>query len=467
MSLASQLITYTPGLVTVLIHLVLAVGVAAGALYVIGLGRLLRPLLYLAALAYVLTAFLTLVYTNRYDTLSIYGGAVLHDRFTAFMVLASALAALVVVSSSERAASRWPTAPGFHSLAPVIMYGSYILAGASEAGMVLAAWLLLSIASYVAIGLPGDRDSLAAAARYIYVGTIATLLVAIWVAALASKRGDTLWMAVALVAAAASLGFKVGVFPFHWWLPPVYGRAEGRAVALVAAVAKPAFIALLAKVVATASAPQALVLLAPLRVEPLIAANVLAVIAVASMTIGNVAALTTGGFQAMLAYSSLAQAGYILVGLAALAYSYHSGASPLIPLAGIALQTLAYSLAKAPLFALAAETGGRVRGALHGDPLAAASVAVLLASLLGVPFLIGFWGKLYLFLPAVGYSVLLVAIALINSGVSSAYYIRFLREAVSPGEARVSRDLRDALVSCAAATLILGLIAPLAVLYFT
>ncbi len=464
MALVEQVLEAIPGLVMVGIHAILALGVAAGAVYAAGWLRLLRPMVYASATIYLLVALATLVYAGAVGPLSVYGGAVVHDRFTALMVVASAVAAVLAVHSSERAASNWPTAPGFHSLAPVIFYGVYVLSGAVEPGMVLAAWLLLSIASYVAVALPGDRDSVAAATRYIYVGTVATLLVAVWVSVIPARGVFEFWAGVALVAAAASLGFKIGVFPFHWWLPPVYGRADGRAIALVAAVAKPAFIALLARVVATSASGQGLLVVGA-RIEPLLAAHLLAVAAVATMTLGNIAALTASNFQAMLAYSSVAQAGYILVGLAALAYSYYSGASPLLPLAGVAIQTIAYALAKAPLFALAAEAGGSIRGSLRGDPIAAASVAVLLASLLGVPFLLGFWGKLYLFLPAAGYSLLLVAIALINSGVSSAYYIRFMREAVAPGEARVSERLREALVVSAALTLILGLIAPLMVFY--
>jgi NADH-quinone oxidoreductase subunit N len=457
---------YSPAAVTVLIHAVLALGIAAAAMHAAGWERAVRAALRASLLLYAAAAALTLLASVWGGQLSIYGGSVVHDRFTSFIVLASAAAALLSVPVVERAAASWPTAPGFHSITPIILFGVYVLSGAVEPGLVLASWLLLSIATYVLVALPGDRDSVAAATRYIYVGTVATLLIALWVALLSappSGGSTTLWLAVALAAAGASLGFKIGVFPFHWWMPAVYGRADGRAIALVAAVAKLAFIALLARVAATvAQRGGGIPFIAP-AVEPLAAAHLLAAAAVASMTIGNVAALTAQSFQAMLAYSSIAQAGYILVGLAALAYTYYSGANPLLPLAGVALQSLAYAVAKGPLFALAAETGGSLRGSLRGDPVAAASVAVLLASLLGVPFLVGFWGKLYLFLPAADYSLVLVAIALINSGVSSAYYIRFLREAVAPGEARVSEELRWSLAAAAAVTVLAGLVAPLLV----
>jgi NADH-quinone oxidoreductase subunit N len=137
-------------------------------------------------------------------------------------------------------------------------------------------------------------------------------------------------------------------------------------------------------------------------------------------------------------------------------------------LAGIALQSIAYTLAKTPLFLLTSEAGrsleSELRGLLARDRLSSISVAVLLASLLGIPPLLGFWGKLYMFIPIASFSIAILAIALINSGVSSAYYIRALRDVTTPPEAVVREvrvGYRVALLLGAVATLALGLLAPL------
>ncbi len=387
--------------------------------------------------------------------ITLHGGHVVHDQFTSIILLASAAAAILLMVAANGKPEEWPSNPGFYGLLPLILFGVYYLSGSSTPAMVLAAWMVLSVATYVAVALPGEPGSRMAAARYVYVGTLATLVLALWVAALYSGAflGGPAGLALALVGFLAALGFKTGAFPFHWWLPNVYGRADGLVVALVAGVAKVAFIIVLAK------AALGLAIANPAS-TPLIAL-ILAVIAAATMTYGNIAALTTSDVRVMLAYSSIAQTGYILVGLAAAVYFIGQGGPVTLALAGIVLQAAAYALAKTPLFALASET---TRPALKGYP--AAATAVLLASLLGVPVLLGFWGKLYLFLPAAGYSLALVALALINSGVSSAYYVRFLRDALQGGE-EPSSGIKASLALAAVATLIAGLAAPLIVAALT
>ncbi len=452
-----------PALSASLVYVSLALGIISAVLYIRGLSRAIMAASVLSVISYAFASMFTFIgaFLDPQGILVIHEGALVHDRFTSLILVASSLGALVAVAGSLRAAGEWPTSPGYYTLTPLILYGVYYLSGAVEPALILASWLLLSVASYVMIALPGDKDSSAAAARYIFVGTLATLFLVLWIAGLIARfNTGPVWPAIVAVSALASLGFKIGVFPFSWWLPSVYGRANGIAVAVVAGVAKLAFISLLARLLSTIGQAPTFSPLYP-GSEPFAVAHVVALAAVATMTLGNIAALTTSNFQHMLAYSSLAQAGYILVGMAALTVSYSIGVDPYLPLAGIALQALAYSLAKSSLFIMAAETRGRIRGVLRGDAASTASVAVLLASLLGIPILIGFWGKLYLFLPASSYSILLVAIALANSGVSSAYYIRFLREALSSdGDGGLSPSTRMSLTLAAALTLLLGVMSP-------
>lgn len=450
-----------PNLILALIYLDLAIAIIVPAIHVLKpeLRGYERELASIAVVAFILAAVGSLFYTFTYGNLIYHNGMLVHDRLSSVLLLAAAIAVGAAFLQSYSRVDEWPTHPGYYGLLPLVLYGVFYLLGSLNPLLILASWLVLSVATYIVTALPGDRDSVAAATRYIYVGTLATLFIAVWIAAIyAGLRPPLALEALALVAIMASIGFKLGVFPFHWWTPNVYGRADGRAIAIVAGVAKLAFIGLLTRLVYTFSGN-----LTPFEADAL--TLLLASSAVATMVAGNLAALNTKDLRVMLAYSSIAHTGYILVGLAALSFYQSFGASPSIVLAGIGLQALAYAIAKAPLFSLAAETGGKVRGILAGDRVSSVSVAILLASLLGVPPLVGFWGKLYLFLPATAYSAVLVLIALVNSGVSSVYYIRFLRDAMEEsGDApTLSSETRYSLAIAAFVSLLLGLSAPLIV----
>lgn len=449
-----------------LIYVTLAVSLIIPSLHVLrpGLSRYSRDIAGIGVLAFLLAAMLTVYHTYTQGNLAMHNNMLVHDRLSATMLLGAAIAAGTAFLQAYYRAEEWPTHPGYYGLVPLVLYGTFYLLGSLNPLLVLASWLVLSVATYVVTALPGDRDSVAASTRYIYVGTLATLFIAVWIAAFyAGIRPPLALEALALVAIMASLGFKLAAFPFHWWAPNVYGRADGRVIAIVAGVAKLAFLGILTRLVYTFSGG-----LTPFEADAI--ALLLASSAVATMIVGNVAALTTADLRGMLAYSSIAQTGYILVGLTALAFYQGAGGSPSLVLAGIGLQAVAYAIAKAPLFSLAAETGGNIKGALARDWVSAVSVAILLGSLLGIPPLIGFWGKLYMFLPATAYSTLLVLIALINSGVSSAYYIRFMRDAMDStveNPPSISSETRYSLLIAALATLVMGLAAPLLVNTFT
>ena len=430
----------------------------------------------LAGVAAYLAGALLLVAEARGTLVEYYDGLVVHDSFSAMMVLSSGVVAVVTLLAAAREPALWTTHPAYYSLLPLSLFGVFFLAGAMDALVVLAAWLLVSVISYVIIALPDDKESSKAAVRYIYMGAVATLLLGLWVASQAvsaadlgiqpldiapAMKGTASGLAVSLILAA--LGFKLGLVPFHWWLPSVYSRAHGRAVALVAGPVKIGFIALLTRIIYQASQQ-------PFGFETLaggtLLAGTLAVASIATMTYGNIAALTPRSVQAILAYSSIAHVGYILAGLAALAYLNTVNPSLAgLALAGIAIQSLAYGLSKAPLFSLAPEAGQDLddwRGLAGSSKATGIGVAVLLLSLLGLPPLLGFWGKLYIFIAAASYSMLLVLIALVNSGISSAYYIRILREVLTgSGEEKIiSDELKAAIILASLLTIALGLLAP-------
>jgi NADH-quinone oxidoreductase subunit N len=428
--------------------------------------------------SFAVAAGLSLYASSLGSPLSFYSGLVVQDSFTSLMLLGAAVASALFLLAVGTDGLQWTSSPALYSLVPMALFGAFFLAGATNALVILASWLLVSIISYIIIASPDAREAKAAGIRYIYVGMVATLMLvsSLTFLALASStysfsivpladvnsaaRG---LMALAVLFLLAALGFKVGIFPFHWWLPSVYGRGDGRTVSFVAAVAKLAFLAVLTRTFIIIASDGGLYKEVALT---------LAVLAVATMTYGNVAAFTTRDLQVILAYSSMAQVGYIFAAMAAASYFAGVGNEYMLKLAlfAVALQSIAYAMAKAPLFAFVGEVGrglDSLKGLMRSSPLSAVTASVLLYSLLGVPPLLGFWGKLYMFFSAAGiagYGIWLVLAALINSGISSVYYITASRELLRKdyeGTPMPRVRYSTALTIGALLLLVLGIVAPL------
>jgi len=416
-----------------------------------------------------------LLYATASAPVQFYGGLVVQDSFTSLLLLGAALAAITYMIAIGVEGLQWTSSPSLYSLIPLTLFGSFFLAGAANLLVILASWLLVSVVSYVVIASSDVKEAKGAAVRYAFVGIVATLILATSLAFYSIASGSYVLSltplgagsgaarevaALSVILLLAALGFKVGLFPFHWWLPSVYGRGDGRTVSFVAAVVKLAFIAVLGRALLVLSYGS------PLAGD---VALTVAVLAVATMTYGNVAAFTSRDLQVILAYSSMAQVGYILAALAAAAYFAGNLELSMLRLAlyAVALQSIAYAIAKAPLFAFTGSTAReleRLRGLMGVSPAAAVSASVLLYSLLGVPPLLGFWGKLYLFLSTSGYTVWLTLAALINSGVSAVYYIIASRELLTKQErppTPPARKYNIALVIAALLILVLGIVAPL------
>ncbi|MCG2881914.1 MAG: NADH-quinone oxidoreductase subunit NuoN [Acidilobus sp.] len=416
-----------------------------------------------------------LLYATASAPVQFYGGLVVQDSFTSLLLLGAALAAITYMIAIGVEGLQWASSPSLYSLIPLTLFGSFFLAGAADLLVILASWLLVSVVSYVVIASSDVKEAKGAAVRYAFVGIVATLILAASLAFYSIASGSYVLSltplsagsgaarevaALSVILLLAALGFKVGLFPFHWWLPSVYGRGDGRTVSFVAAVVKLAFIAVLGRALLVLSYGS------PLAGD---VALTVAVLAVATMTYGNVAAFTSRDLQVILAYSSMAQVGYILAALAAAAYFAGNLELSMLRLAlyAVALQSIAYAIAKAPLFAFTGSTAReleRLRGLMGVSPTAAVSASVLLYSLLGVPPLLGFWGKLYLFLSTSGYTVWLTLAALINSGVSAVYYIIASRELLTKQErppTPPAMKYKIALAIAALLILVLGIVAPL------
>jgi len=242
--------------------------------------------------------------------------------------------------------------------------------------------------------------------------------------------------ATAILLMLVGFGFKVGAVPFHQWAPDVYEGAPAPVTALIATGSKLASFVALMKVFLHALLPwsnPSTSIMGPGWI------GIIAVISAVTMTYGNFAALAQRNLKRMLAYSSIAHAGYILVGVAAVSVSTNGPGA-----AGAVLYYLiVYAFANVGAFAVAAwlvrdknsDEIDDLNGLGFQEPLLATCILVLMLSLIGIPPLAGFFGKLYVFMEALSQDkesqrvtlIWLVALGLFNSVVSAFYYLRVLK----------------------------------------
>ncbi len=309
--------------------------------------------------------------------------------------------------------------------------GMMIMGAATDLMTVFLGLEILSIPLYVLAGFNREkRESGEAALKYFLLGAFAsgfllygmaliygatgTTNLAGIVAQAASQGGPLLAMGLGLLI--VGFGFKVALVPFHMWTPDVYQGAPTSVTAFMSVGAKAAGFAALGRVLIYALGHQAH------DWSP-----VLAVLAVLTMTLGNVVAVSQTNLKRMLAYSSIAHAGYIVIGVAA---ANSSGGAALL------FYLLAYTFMNIGAFGVVIAVGKEdnagenledYAGLSSRRPFLAAAMAIFMLSLAGVPPLAGFWGKLYVFSAAMeaGLAVLVV-VGVINSVISAYFYLRLI-----------------------------------------
>jgi NADH-quinone oxidoreductase subunit N len=308
--------------------------------------------------------------------------------------------------------------------------GMCLMTSATELLLVFIALEISSISTYILAGYRKETGrGPEAAIKYFLLGSFATAFLLYGIALIFGATGTTQIYEIArnvvtaqnppLVVAALALMlvgilFKVSAAPFHVWTPDVYEGSPSPVVALLSTAPKAAAFAFLLRVVFEMF-PTLHSIWAPL----------LWIVAVLSMTVGNLAALRQQNVKRMLAYSSIAHAGYLLAAFAGLGTSGIAAASFYIA---------AYSAMNVGIFAVVTLVGGYgdelplvqdYRGLVYRSPFLGALLVFFLVSLVGIPFTGGFFGKFYSFSAAVGGgAVWLAIIGLLNSGLAAAYYLR-------------------------------------------
>ena len=403
-----------------------------------------------------------------------FSGTILIDGFaTFFRVLVIAVGILIVLCSSGYLRREGAERGEYYALLLYSVVGQCIMAGAAELVVMFIGLEISSIASYVLAGyLRHDQRASEAAVKYFLLGSFATAFLLYGIALIYGASGSTVLAEIRdalagsplpssdlLVGAAAALmfvgfAFKVSAAPFQIWAPDVYQGAPAPVAAFLSAGPKAAAFAIFLRVYLTAFGPIAT------RWEPIVWVS-----ALATMVIGNFAALTQSNIKRLLAYSSIAHAGYVLVAMTA--HSELGTAAAMFYLA-------AYVFMNVGAFAVVAYICGQGERYLNVEDLAglgarqpatAALLSIFLLSLIGVPLTGGFFGKFYIFRAALdAHLVWLTVLGLLTSAVAAYYYLRIIVVMYmhEPGEAMTDlppqgAPLKAALWTSAAATLLLGI----------
>ena len=425
------------------------------------------------ALAALCGSMLAAVFAGRSPGIAFSGLLVIDGFATLFRVLVIAVGALTVLVSSAFLERQGSNSGEYYALILFSVVGQCILATANDLIMVFLGLEISSIASYVLAGyLRDDKRANEAALKYFLLGSFATAFLLYGVALIYGATGSTNLTQIRavvlspgatppalLIGAAAALmlvgfGFKVSAAPFQMWAPDVYEGAPTPVTAFLSAGPKAAAFAVFLRVFTTAFEPIGA------SWGPLVWIS-----ALLSMTIGNFAALAQSNVKRMLAYSSIAHAGYVLVAIAA--RSDDGVAAAMFYLA-------AYALMNVGAFAVVGHISGKgekyvkiddLAGLGVKQPMTAAALSIFLLSLIGVPLTAGFFGKFYIFQAALESKLVWLAIlGLLNSAVAAYYYLRILvvMYMQEPGEAAAQLEplpfgLKAALLAAVAGVLLLGI----------
>ncbi|HET6879145.1 MAG TPA: NADH-quinone oxidoreductase subunit N [Pirellulales bacterium] len=400
---------------------------------------------------------------------------------------------LVLLSSQPDEDAQEPELIGTLLLA---VSGAMIVATTRDLVLLFLGIELISIPTYVLLYL-GRRDATSpeAAAKYFFLSILSSALtlygfsflygiggstdLAVLQSALAAQpeepTGLTSLAVIALVLLFAGIGFKITAVPFHFYAPDVYqGTTNGNAGVLAVLPKIAGFVALV-RIVAVAMPGM-----------ESYGWKITLVIAVLTMTLGNVLGLWQDNLRRLMAYSSIAHSGYMLIGLAVgLASATGGPTSTFDGLGALFFYLAVYALATAGIFAALTYLGGQgkqvdtvddLAGLARSNPLTAVFLAVFLFSLMGIPPLAGFWGKFAVFGSALNFDeggladphvgnwfLALAVIGVINATIAAGYYLRvvsamYFRESLSTPASSGGLGAAVAAGVCALLIVLIGLV---------
>ena len=404
------------------------------------------------------------------------------DNFSLFFKLLFLGIAILLILASTDYVSKFSRFRGeYYALILLSTLGMMLMSAAAELITIYIALELTSISLYILVGFLKDTKSTEASIKYLLLGAVASAVLLYGMALIFGSTGKTQLGEIAQVIQAMSLqsimaspalalgivlmiagfGFKIAAIPFQMWVPDVYEGAPTPITAYLSVASKAAGFAVILRVFYSAfGLPNWL---------SLDWGIIFAALAAIGMTLGNVIAIPQSNIKRMLGYSSIAQAGYLMVGLATM------GLSPvkdIVGQSGILFFLASYTLANMGAFIAIIAISNRINSDLIDDysgigkraPVMALALTLCLISLTGIPPAAGFMAKFYIFSGAMQQGLLwLVIVAVINSVISAGYYLRVVKvmwigEPASKEKVPSSGALRVALSLSCLGVLLLGII---------
>jgi len=371
-----------------------------------------------------------------------FNGMLVVDEFSLFFKLFFlVMAALVLLSSTDYSHKFAAFRGEYYALVLLAATGMMLMASTRELISIYIALELTGISLYVLTGFLKDLKSSEAGLKYLLLGAVASAILLYGMALVYGLTGTTHLKEIALmipfgglvdnpallmgiVLLVAGFGFKIATIPFQMWVPDVYEGAPTPITAYLSVASKAAGFAVILRVFYEA--------LGPVMLDW---SMIFAVLAAITMTLGNVVAIAQTNIKRMLGYSSIAQAGYLMIGLAAVsalepsAFGTSGPSALVFFLASYALTNLGAFIA---IIAISnkidsddiADYSGMARRA----PLLSLALALCLISLIGIPPTAGFVAKIFIFSAGVNHGLTwLVVIAVINTVISAYYYLRVVR----------------------------------------
>lgn len=398
-----------------------------------------------------------------------FGGALVTDQFALFFKLFFLVVTALVILSSTDYARKFAAFRGeFYALLLMASTGMMLLASTRELISIFIALELTGISLYVLAGFLKDDKSSEAGLKYLLLGAVASAVLLFGMALVFGLTGTTHLSEIAsaisssgilgspillvgIVLLIAGFGFKIATVPFQMWVPDVYEGAPTPVTAYLSVASKAAGFAVILRVFFEA--------LGPASVDWSI---IFAVLAVITMTVGNVVALAQTNIKRLLGYSSIAQAGYIMIGLAA---ATSTGSNAII------FYLSCYAVTNLGAFIAIIAISNKIdsdeivdySGMAKRSPLLALALALCFISLTGIPPTAGFMAKLYIFNAGVNGDLLwLVVIGVLNAVIAAYYYLRvvklmYLGEPVAKEKIPSSNGLRVALSLACFGVLLLGI----------
>ena len=421
-------------------------------------------------------------FQQRGLNISLFSGMIVIDNFGIFFKLLTLLSTIFIVLfsfSSKEVLNTKSRIGEYYTLLVALALGMALMVSSTHMIMMYLSLEIASLTSYILAGYTKEnKNSAEASLKYVLYGAIASGMMLYGISLIYGLTGSLDFYTINLKLAEGSVnptmllvsgllifvgfGYKISAVPFHYWTPDVYEGSPITITAILSVASKAAGFGMLMRFVRTVFVTDGMNLPFWSAVPSIPIENILILLSILTMTIGNLVAIWQDNLKRLLAYSSIAHAGYMLLGLVVLGNEGYSA---------VMVYFIVYLFMNLGAFYVVMlvgnETGSEniddYKGLGARNTFLAISLAIFLISLTGLPPTAGFVGKLYIFAALINSKFIwLAVVGVLNSVVSLYYYVRifrnmFLRKGESENEIKISIFEKIVLLLLLLPTLILGL----------